>query len=126
LPVESVRDLLGEGEWIEGLEENAGETKTCEPALVNALHFGGEQKDGNVGDPGILLHVAEGGGTVDAGHHDVHEDGVGLFGGGDLHAIGSRACGKDLPASGGFEGESGYLANVVFVVDDENASHERI
>ena len=32
-------------------------------------------------------------------------------------------CGGDLPAGNGFKGESGDFADVVFVVDDEDASH---
>ena len=70
------------------------------------------------GDGGVLLHGAEGGGAVDSGHHDVHEDGVGLLGGGDGDAFGAGAGGEDLPAGGGFEREGRYLANIVFVVND--------
>ena len=42
----------------------------------------------------------------------------GLLGGGDGDAFGTGAGGEDLPAGGGFERESGDLANVIFVVND--------
>ena len=50
----------------------------------------------------------------------------GCCGGGDGDAFGAGAGGEDLPAGGGFQGECGDFADVVFVVDDENASHERL
>ncbi len=123
LPAESVGDLLGEGEGVEGFEEDGDDTEAVEAALVDALDLGGEEEDGDGGDLWDRLHVAEGGGAVDAGHHDVHEDGVGVLGGGDGDAFGTGARGEDLPAGGGFEGECGDFADIVFVVDDEDASH---
>ncbi len=124
-PAEDLGDLVGEGERVEGLEEDGGDTEAGESALVDSLDLCGEQKDGDVGDGGILLHVAEGGGAVDLGHHDVHEDGVGLLGDGDFDALGAGVGGEYLPAGRGFEGEGRYFADVVLVIDDQNASHER-
>jgi hypothetical protein len=124
-PAEGLGDLLGEGEGVEGFEEDSGKAEAGEAALVDSLDLGGEQEDGDLVDGGVFLHGFEGGGAVDARHHDVHEDGVGFSSGCDGDALGAGAGGEDLPAGGGFEGESGDLANVVFVVNDKNASHER-
>ncbi len=90
-PAKHLGDLFGEGERVEGFEEDGRDAEAGKSALIDALDLGGEEKDGDVGDGGILLHVAEGGGAVDLGHHDVHEDGVGLFGGGDFDAVGAGA-----------------------------------
>ena len=114
-------------EWVEGFETEA----TPRPAKRRwSLYrtFAVEQKDGDVGDGGFLLHGAEGGGAVHAGHHDVHEDGVGFGVGGVGHsdAFGSGAGGGDGPAGDSLEREHGDLADVFFVVDDENAAHEVI
>ena len=40
-PAENVRDLLGKGQRVEGLEENGGYTEVGEAALVRPLNFGG-------------------------------------------------------------------------------------
>src|SRR5271170_3917911 len=125
-PAERGGDLLGEGEGIEGFEEDSGEAEAGEASLIDSLNLGGEKEDGDLGDGGSLLHSGEGGGAVDTGHHDVHEDGVGLFDGGDVDALGAGAGCEDLPACCGFQRQRGYLANVIFVVNDENASHERV
>src|ERR1700716_3551548 len=110
--------MLGEGEGVEGVEEDAGEGQSGEAAFYDSLDFGGEQEYGDVGDGGVLLHRAEGGGAVDSGHHDVHEDGVGLLGRGDGDAFAAGAGGEDLPACGGLQREGGDLTNVIFVVND--------
>src|SRR5271168_5200546 len=125
-PAKGLGDLFGEGEGVEGLEEDTGQAKTGETALVYALDLGGEQKDRDICDGGVLLHGAEGGGTVDSGHHDVHENGIGPFDGSDGDTFCTRACGEDLPASSRLERESGDLTNIIFVINNKNASHERI
>ena len=102
-PAEGLRDLLGEGEGIEGLEEYPCDTEVGEAALVDSLDLGGEEDDGDVRDGGILLHEAEGGGAIDFGHHDVHDDGVGVFASGDQHTFFTGAGGDDVPAGDGFE-----------------------
>ena len=56
LPAEDLGDLLGEGEGVEGFEEDAGEAEAGEAALIDSLDLGGEQEDGDVGDGGVLLH----------------------------------------------------------------------
>ena len=42
----------------------------------------------------------------------------GLLVGGDGDAFGTGAGGENLPACSGFERERGYLANVVFVINN--------
>lgn len=116
---------MREREGIEGFEENGSDAKVGKAALIDSLDLGGEEEDGDVGDGGDCLHEAEGAGPIDAGHHDIHEDGVWMLRGGDGYAFGTGACGENLPAGGGLEGECGDLTDVVFVIDDEDASHER-
>src|SRR5437762_4725169 len=72
LPAEDFGDLLGEGEGVEGFEEDAGEAEAGEAALIDTLDFGGEQKNGNPVNRGVFLHRFERGRAVDSGHHDVH------------------------------------------------------
>ena len=50
----------------------------------------------------------------------------GCSGGRDGDTFGAGAGGEDLPACRGLEGEGGDFANVVFVINNQNASHERI
>src|SRR5271170_5680847 len=64
-PAEDGRDLLGEGEGIEGFEEDSGEAQAGEASLIISLNLGGEKEDGDLGDGGSLLHSGEGGGAVD-------------------------------------------------------------
>ena len=82
LPAQGFGDLGGEGEGVEGLEEDGGYAEAGEAALVDALDFGGEEDDGDAGGGGVQLKLLEGGGAVHFGHHDVHQDGFGLFTGG--------------------------------------------
>jgi hypothetical protein len=125
VPSEDLGDLVSEGEGVKGLEEDGGDAQTGETALIDSLNLCREQKDGDVGDGRVLLHVAEGGRTVDLGHHDIHEDSVGLLGDGDLDAFSARVGCEDLPTGCGLKGEGRYFADVVLIVDDQNASHER-
>jgi hypothetical protein len=125
LPAEDLGDLLGEGEGIKGFEEDSGEAEAGEAALIDSLDLCGEQKDGDVGDGGVFPHGFEGGGAIDPRHHDIHEDGVGLLGSGDGDAFCAGAGGEDVPAGCRFEREGRDLTNVIFVVNDQNASHER-
>ena len=125
-PAEGGGDLLGEGEGIEGFEEDSCEAETGEAPLIDSLNLCGEQEDRDMSDGGSLLHSGEGGGAVDAGHHDIHENGVGLFGGGDVDSFSSGAGGENIPACGGFQRQCGYFTNVIFVVNYENTSHERV
>ncbi len=103
VPAEGFGDLLGQGEGIEWLEEDCGDAEVGEATLVDSLDLCREEKDGDIGDGGILLHFSEGGGAIDLGHHDVHEDGVGFFECGYGHAFSAGAGGEDLPAGGSFE-----------------------
>ena len=111
-------DLFGEGEGVEGFEQNCRYAEASKPTLIDALDLGGEEKDRDVGDGRILLHVPEGGWTVDVGHHDVHEDRVRLLCDGKRDSTGTGACCEDMPASHRLKREGSYLADVVFVVDD--------
>ncbi len=115
---------MRERQGIEGFEENGRDAKAGKAALIDSLDLGGEEEDGDVGDGGDCLHKSEGAGPVDAGHHDVHKDGVGMLRGGDGNAFGTGAGGEDLPAGGGLKGEGGDLTDVVFVIDDEDVSHQ--
>ncbi len=92
LPSEDVGDLLSERKRIEGLEQNCSDAEIGEATLIDALYLCGEQEDGDVGDGRDGLHVAEGGRTVDAGHHDVHEDGVRALRRGDGDSFGAGAA----------------------------------
>ena len=56
-PAEGFGDLGGEGEGVEGLEEDGGYAEAGEAALVHSLDLGGEQEDGDAGDGGVLLHA---------------------------------------------------------------------
>jgi hypothetical protein len=47
-PAEDVGDLLGEGERIEGFEEDAGQAESGEAPLVDSLYLGGEQENRDV------------------------------------------------------------------------------
>lgn len=123
-PAEDVGYLLRQCEGVEGLEEDGGDVEVGEAALVDTLDLGGEQKDRDFGDGRGVLHGAEGSGAVYTGHHDIHQDGVWLFGDRDVDAFGPGACGEDVPASYGFQGEGRYFADIVFVVNDEYTSHE--
>ena len=86
-PSEGGGDLLGEGEGIEGLEENSGEAQAREASLIDSLNLGGEQENRDVGDGRVLLHGGEGSRAVDSGHHDVHEDRIGVLGCSDRDAF---------------------------------------
>jgi len=55
-----------------------GAIEVAPQALADALHLGGEQDDGNVGDACNRLHGAKGGRAIHAGHHDIHQDCVRL------------------------------------------------
>jgi len=46
LPAEDFGDLLGEGEGVEGFEENAGEAEACEAALVDSLDLAVSRRTG--------------------------------------------------------------------------------
>jgi hypothetical protein len=125
LPAENLGYLLGESKGIERFEEDAGEAETGEAALVDSLNLRGQQEDRNVCDGGVQLHGGEGGGAIDAGHHDIHENGVGLLCCRDGDAFGTGAGGEDLPACCRLERKGRDLTNIIFIVNDQKAAHER-
>ena len=115
--------MSGQGEGVKGFGENGGYAEGGEPSLVGSLDAGSEEDYGYGGGLRVLLKEREGGGTIQLRHHDVHEDNIRLFGGCDFDSLAAGACGEDEPVGGGLEGERGYLADVVIVIDDEYAAH---
>ena len=76
-------------------------------------------------DIGIQLHLPEGGRPVHARHHHVHQDRVrlALRIGGRVMPSAPRTGRHDLPACSGLERKGGYLADVVFIVNDQDMAH---
>ena len=70
---------------------------------------------------GIFAQFAEGGGPVHSGHHDVEQNGVGIVFGGAHQALGSGTGDGHFPARDGFKAECGYFADIIFIVNDQNA-----
>jgi hypothetical protein len=96
--------------------------KVGEALLVGGLDFGGKQNHRNVGGFGQGAQLAEGCGAIHARHHHVKKDGIGTVFPSLGYSSGAGSGDQNIPPGHGFEAQRSDLANILLVVDDENAS----
>src|ERR1700677_4067271 len=114
VPSRNLGDVVSGGQGVEGFGKDGGRAQFIELAPILALHLRRQQNHGYVSRVSVLLENLVRRRTVDVGHHDVEQNGVGLFEGRTANALRSRRGQDDLPAGNGFEAERSHFPYVGF------------
>src|SRR5690348_15650844 len=119
-PSERLCDLIGESHGIERFCQRTGGTNLFQPLTFDRLHFGRKEKYWDVFRICVLAEQAQNLGPILARKHDVEQNRVGPGVLGKFHSLRAGAGAGYPPSCDRLQAHSGDLANIIFVVDEQD------